>query len=313
MRIHQPMPVLQALETLLASPDVADARGHPALLPARPADLVDIPDWLDARLRGALERRGIDALYRHQVEALEALRRARTCSCDARPRRASRSATTCPSCRPSRRTRPRGRSTSSRPRRSARTSWPSSASWPASRSWSSRRASTTATRRRRIRSRHPRGRPGRGHQPGHAPLGDPAPPHQVVPAVRAAALHRHRRGAHAIGASSGATSRTCCGGWRASAPTTARAPRIVCCSATIGNPAELAETLTGRPLRVIDRNGAPTGEKHVVVLDPPVARRAHRRPARAPRARAPGGAVVPARRPPDHRVRRARGSRSSCC
>jgi DEAD/DEAH box helicase domain-containing protein len=45
----------------------------------------------------------------------------------------------------------------------------------------------------------------------------------------------------------------------------------VCCSATIGNPGELAETLTGRPsVRVIDRNGAPSGEKHVVVLDPPV-------------------------------------------
>ena len=33
-------------------------------------------------------------------------------------------------------------------------------------------------------------------QPGHAPLGDPAAPHQVVPAVRAAPAHRHRRAAH---------------------------------------------------------------------------------------------------------------------
>ena len=46
-------------------------------------------------------------------------------------------------------------------------------------------------------------------------------------------------------------------------------PRIICCSATVGNPAELAETLTGRRIRVIDRNGAPSGEKHIVVLDPP--------------------------------------------
>ncbi len=44
--------------------------------------------------------------------------------------------------------------------------------------------------------RHPRRRPGRREQPGHAPLGDPAPPHQVVPAVRAAQAHRHRRAAH---------------------------------------------------------------------------------------------------------------------
>lgn len=47
-------------------------------------------------------------------------------------------------------------------------------------------------------------------------------------------------------------------------------PVIVCCSATIGNPAELAETLTGRPVRVIDRNGAPSGERRLVLVDPPL-------------------------------------------
>jgi len=46
-------------------------------------------------------------------------------------------------------------------------------------------------------------------------------------------------------------------------------PQIVCCSATIGNPQSLAETLIGRPVRVIDRNGAPAGEKHIVILNPP--------------------------------------------
>ena len=34
-------------------------------------------------------------------------------------------------------------------------------------------------------------------------------------------------------------------------------PVIVCCSATIANPAELAEMLTGRPSRLINRTGAP--------------------------------------------------------
>ena len=42
----------------------------------------------------------------------------------------------------------------------------------------------------------PRRRPGRRHEPGHAPLGDPAPPHEVVPAVRAAPGHRDRRAPH---------------------------------------------------------------------------------------------------------------------
>ena len=47
-------------------------------------------------------------------------------------------------------------------------------------------------------------------------------------------------------------------------------PQIVCCSATIGNPRELAETLTRRRMTLIDRNGAPAGEKRIVVLNPPV-------------------------------------------
>jgi DEAD/DEAH box helicase domain-containing protein len=47
-------------------------------------------------------------------------------------------------------------------------------------------------------------------------------------------------------------------------------PVVVCCSATIGNPAELAATLTGRPARLVDRNGAPSGARHVLLVDPPV-------------------------------------------
>jgi DEAD/DEAH box helicase domain-containing protein len=47
-------------------------------------------------------------------------------------------------------------------------------------------------------------------------------------------------------------------------------PVIVCCSATIGNPAELAAMLTGRPARLVDRNGAPSGQRHVLLVDPPV-------------------------------------------
>jgi DEAD/DEAH box helicase domain-containing protein len=47
-------------------------------------------------------------------------------------------------------------------------------------------------------------------------------------------------------------------------------PVIVCCSATIGNPQELAELLTGRGMRLIDRNGAPAGDRHVLLVDPPL-------------------------------------------
>ncbi len=47
-------------------------------------------------------------------------------------------------------------------------------------------------------------------------------------------------------------------------------PVIVCCSATIGNPGDLARTLTGRTTRLIDRNGAPAGERHLLFVEPPL-------------------------------------------
>ncbi|HDP80181.1 MAG TPA: DEAD/DEAH box helicase, partial [Spirochaetes bacterium] len=50
-------------------------------------------------------------------------------------------------------------------------------------------------------------------------------------------------------------------------------PRFICCSATISNPGEHAESLIGRRVRVIDRNGAPRGERHYVLYNPPVVNR----------------------------------------
>ncbi len=47
-------------------------------------------------------------------------------------------------------------------------------------------------------------------------------------------------------------------------------PRFILCSATIANPAELARTLTGRDIYMIDQNGAPMGERHFVFYNPPV-------------------------------------------
>jgi len=47
-------------------------------------------------------------------------------------------------------------------------------------------------------------------------------------------------------------------------------PQFVLCSATIGNPGELAEKVIGRPVEVIDNNGAPAGEKHFILYNPPV-------------------------------------------
>jgi DEAD/DEAH box helicase domain-containing protein len=50
-------------------------------------------------------------------------------------------------------------------------------------------------------------------------------------------------------------------------------PKFICCSATIANPKELAEALTGEPFELVDRNGAPSGDKYVVFYNPPVVNR----------------------------------------
>ncbi|MCK9495952.1 MAG: DEAD/DEAH box helicase [Dehalococcoidia bacterium] len=47
-------------------------------------------------------------------------------------------------------------------------------------------------------------------------------------------------------------------------------PVFICCSATIANPGELAEALIGRPVEVVDDNGAPRGERVVALFNPPV-------------------------------------------
>ncbi|MDQ1909233.1 DEAD/DEAH box helicase [Paenibacillus sp. GD4] len=47
-------------------------------------------------------------------------------------------------------------------------------------------------------------------------------------------------------------------------------PQFICASATIDNPKEHAERLIGEPVALVDRNGAPAGEKHFVFYNPPV-------------------------------------------
>ena len=50
-------------------------------------------------------------------------------------------------------------------------------------------------------------------------------------------------------------------------------PQFICCSATIANPRELAESLTESQFELVDRNGAPAGEKYFVLYNPPVVNR----------------------------------------
>ncbi len=47
-------------------------------------------------------------------------------------------------------------------------------------------------------------------------------------------------------------------------------PQFILCSATIGNPKAHAEALTGRDVTAITESGAPSGDKHVLLWNPPV-------------------------------------------
>nr|MBA3487349.1 DEAD/DEAH box helicase [Lysobacter sp.] len=47
-------------------------------------------------------------------------------------------------------------------------------------------------------------------------------------------------------------------------------PQFILCSATIGNPAEHARALIGAPVHAITQSGAPSGDRHVLLWNPPV-------------------------------------------
>ena len=47
-------------------------------------------------------------------------------------------------------------------------------------------------------------------------------------------------------------------------------PTFICCSATIANPQELTEGLIEQPATLVDNNGAPAGQRHVLLYNPPV-------------------------------------------
>lgn len=47
-------------------------------------------------------------------------------------------------------------------------------------------------------------------------------------------------------------------------------PVFICCSATISNPSELAGQIVESRMKLIDVNGAPSGEKHIILYNPPL-------------------------------------------
>jgi len=47
-------------------------------------------------------------------------------------------------------------------------------------------------------------------------------------------------------------------------------PVFICCSATIGNPHELATRILEQPATLVEENGSPSGERHFVLYNPPL-------------------------------------------
>ena len=47
-------------------------------------------------------------------------------------------------------------------------------------------------------------------------------------------------------------------------------PKFICCSATIANPKQLAESITGEAFELVSDNGAPSGDNYFIFYNPPV-------------------------------------------
>ncbi len=269
MRRYAPAPVDSVLASLLDEPSLAGGVLHHRAIPARQAVCAPLPDWLDPRIRAALGTRGIDSLYVHQADAIEAVRAGQdvvvvtpTASgktlCYALPTLqaladdpAARALYLFP-------TKALGQDQVAEFSELARASGlaVSAATYD---------GDTPAPIRSAIRTA------------GQVVVTNPdmlhaaiLPNHtkwfQLFEQLRIIVideLHSYRGvfGSHVANVLRRLL--RICAHYGSH-------PVIVCCSATIGNPAELAATLTGRPARLVDRNGAPSGERHILFVEPPL-------------------------------------------
>ncbi|HSM32924.1 MAG TPA: DEAD/DEAH box helicase [Anaerolineae bacterium] len=268
MRLHQPMTALEALERFLGEPGVAQALAVRRVLPAQAPTFAAVPEWLDQRLLGALTRRGISALYSHQREALEALHDGLDIAI-VTPTASGKSL--CYNL-------PVLQEISLDPAARALYLFPTkalsqdqlaelrdlAALAEMGLSAAVYDGDTPAAIRANVR------------EAGQVVLTNPdmlstavLPHHtkwfQLFEQLRFIVIdeaHTYRGifGSHVANVLRRLL--RICAHYGSE-------PRIICSSATIGNPGELAATLTGRRFHVIDRSGAPRGERHVVILDPP--------------------------------------------
>jgi len=269
MRIYAPAGTVETLDRLLAEPEIAEAVVTHRVLPEREAQVAPFPDWLDKRIVRGLHGQGIEMLYTHQAEALAALREGKDIVV-VTPTASGKSL--CYGL-------PVLQAVADDPAARALFLFPTKAlsqdQLAAFRELSGQAeidvvagvydGDTPGPIRTNIRSA------GQVVVTNPDMLHSAILPHhtkwfQLFEQLRYIVVdetHTYRGifGSHVANVLRRLL-RLC--------EHYGSTPQIVCCSATIGNPQELAETLTGRQMTVIDRNGAPTGEKHVVILNPPV-------------------------------------------
>ena len=268
MRTYKPAETIETLERLLQEPHIREAIVEHRVLPERAAQTASCPDWLDKRLVRALHSRGIEMLYTHQAEALSALRAGEDIVV-VTPTASGKSL--CYDL-------PVLQAVAEDPAARALYLFPTKAL--SQDQLAAFRELATAAEMDVAAGVYDGDTPGpirtNIRSAGQVVVTNPDMLHSaILPhhtkwfqlfeqlryiVVDEAHTYRGIFGSHVANvlrrllrlcAHYGST------------------PQLVVCSATIGNPQALAETLIGRPVRVIDRNGAPAGEKHIVILNPP--------------------------------------------
>src|SRR5690349_10145002 len=269
MRQYAPASVERVLDGLLEEPSIARGVLHHKVLPARAAEYAPIPDWLDPRIRDGLRARGVEQLYTHQAEAMEHVRGGRDVVV-VTPTASGK--TLCYAL-------PVLQAIADDPAARALFLFPTKAlsQDQVAEFGELTRASGLTINASTYDGDTPAPIRSAVRTAGQVVVTNPdmlhsaiLPHHtkwfQLFEQVRVIVideLHTYRGifGSHVANVIRRLL--RICAHYGSH-------PVIVCCSATIGNPGELAAQLTGREPVLVDRNGAPAGERHVLLVDPPL-------------------------------------------
>ena len=269
MRYYEPAGVERVLAQILAEPSLAGGVVHRSTIPAKPADFLPMPEWLDPRIVAGLGSRGITSLYRHQAEAVEAVRAGEDVVV-VTPTASGKSLCYLV---------PTLQALADDPTARALYLFPTKALGQdqVAELGALSRAAGLEIKASTYDGDTPNPIRSAIRSAGQVVVTNPdmlhaaiLPHHtkwfQLFEQLRVIVideLHTYRGlfGSHVANVLRRLL--RICAHYGSH-------PVIVCCSATIGNPAELAAALTGRQPRLVDRNGAPSGERHIVMVQPPL-------------------------------------------